>query len=134
MLLHASLWGSRLSVKSSNQNGKSVNGSFSSFLPLLKDSCPSLLVACSSLRCYTEPEDELAAALFPETMGVSGPNDSCGGVVQDELLSELTDNPGTTTRYKIACLAENTFPIFGQSWLLTADPLIRVSVVFAKLP
>ena len=58
---------SRLSVKSSNQNGISAKRSFSSFLSLLKDSCPSLLVASSSLSYDTEPEDELAAALFPET-------------------------------------------------------------------
>ena len=37
-------------------------GSFSSFLSLLKDSCPNLLVAGSSLRSNTESEDELAAA------------------------------------------------------------------------
>ena len=63
---------------------------------------------------------------------MSGPNGSCGGVVEDGLLSELTDDPGTT-RGKKMCLADITFPIFGQSWLLTADPLVEVSVVFAKL-
>ena len=67
--------GFRLSVKSYNQNGISTNGSFSSFLSLLKDFCPSFLVTCSSLRSDTESEDELAAALFPETRRA---NDSCG--------------------------------------------------------
>ena len=83
---------SRFLVKSSNQNGISAKRSFSSFLSLLKDSCPNLLVASSSLRYDTEPEDELAAALF-QRLGLD------------------------------ICLANNTFPIFGQSWLLTADPL-----------
>ena len=36
-------------------------------------------------------------------------------------------------RYEIFCFADNALPFFGQSWLLTADPLTRVSVVFAKL-
>ena len=36
-------------------------------------------------------------------------------------------------RYKIVCLADDAFPIWGQSWLLTADPLMGVFVIFAKL-
>ena len=36
-------------------------------------------------------------------------------------------------RYEIVCLAKKTFPMFGQSWLLTVDPLIGKSVVFAEL-
>ena len=70
--------------------GISASGPFLSFMSLPKKSCPSFLVASSSLRSKTESEDELAAAMFPEARGVSGPNDSCGGVVEDELLSELT--------------------------------------------
>ena len=50
---------SRLSVKSSNQNGRSANGSSASFSSSL-----SLLVASSSLRSNTEPEDEFGAVLF----------------------------------------------------------------------
>ena len=41
--------------------------------------------------------------------------------------------PWNDERHKIVCLADSTFPIFGQSWLMTADPLIGVSVIFAKL-
>ena len=59
--------GSRLSVNSSNQHRRSANGSFVSFLSLLRNSCSNLLVASSSLRSDTEPEHELDAALFPET-------------------------------------------------------------------
>ena len=102
-------------------------------LSFVKDSCPSFPVASSSLRCNTESEVELAAAVLPDATDASGPNDSGDGEVEDELLSELTDNPGTTWGNKIVGLADNTFPIFGQSWLLTADPLVGVSVVFAKL-
>ena len=58
---------SRLSVKSSNQIGRSANGSSASFLSSVKDSWPNLLVASSPLRSNTEPEDELDAAQFPET-------------------------------------------------------------------
>ena len=58
---------SRLSVKSSNQNGRSANGSSASFLSSFKDSCPSLLLVRSSLHSDTESEDDLDAALFPET-------------------------------------------------------------------
>ena len=123
----------RLSVKSSNQSGMSANGSFAS-LSLLRDSCTSLLEASSSLPSNTVSEDELAAALFLQTGGDSGPKDSCGGVVEDELLPELTDNPGTTRgRDNTVCLADKQLSILGQSWLLTADPLIGVSVDFAKL-
>ena len=82
---------SGLSVKSSHQNGRSANGSFSSFLSLLKDSCSGLLVASS-------------AALFLWTRGASGPNDSWGGVVGDGLLPESTDNPGTTRGSKFSVL------------------------------
>ena len=102
--------GVRLSVKSSNQNGMSANGSFSSFLVAFQDSCPSFLVASSSLRSNTESEDELAAALFPEAWDVSGPNDSCDGVV--ELLSELTDNLGTTRGSKLSVLQIILFPFW----------------------
>ena len=90
-------------------------------------------MASSSLRFDTEPEDELDAALFPEAGCASSPNESCGGVVEDELLRELADNLGRTRGTEVVRLAENTLPNLGQSWLLTADPLIGVSAVFAKL-
>ena len=46
-------------------------------------------------------------------------------LVEDEVLPELVDNPGTR-RYEIVCLAKNNLSIFAQSWLLTADPLMRI--------
>ena len=100
---------SRLSVKSSNPDGRSANGSSASFLSSLRDSCPSLLVASSSLHSNTESEDELDAALFPETRCASGPNDSCS-VVEDELHPELTDYPGTTRDTKLCALQMMLFP------------------------
>ena len=61
-------------------------------------------MASSSLRADTDPEDELHAALFPETRGASGPNDSCGSAVEDELVPELVDIPGTTRGTKLSVL------------------------------
>ena len=65
--------GFSLFVKSCNQNGGSANGSIVSFLNLLRDSRPRLLVATSSLRSNIASEDVFDAALFPETGGASGP-------------------------------------------------------------
>ena len=45
---------------------------------------------------------------------------SCNVDVEDELPPELTDNPGQ-------CLH-----LLGWPWFLTADPLVGISVVFAK--
>ena len=90
-------------------------------------------MVCSSLRSNTECEDELEAAVFPEAWFASVLNDSWCSDVGDELLPELTDNPGTTRGTKLSVFADNAFPFFGQSWLLTADPLIGVSVIIAKL-
>ena len=73
-------------------------------LPLLLTSSPSLLVACSSLRFNTEPEDELEAALFPDAWSASGLNDSCGCDVGE------TDNPGTTRGTKLSVLQIIVFP------------------------
>ena len=54
-------------------------------------------------------EDELEAALFPETGCASGPNDSCGSVVEDELFPELCGLPWNDKRYEIVCYADNMF-------------------------
>ena len=59
-------------LNSFHHSGKSANGSYEFFLSSLRDSCPSLLVTSSS-RSKTESEDELDAALFPETRCASGP-------------------------------------------------------------
>ena len=90
--------------------GISANGSILSFP---EDSCPSFAELVSSLRPNTESEDELAAALFPDARDASGPSDSGDGVVEDELLSELTDNPGTTRSTKLSVFADNTFCTVG---------------------
>ena len=76
--------------------------------------------AISSLRSDAEPEDELEASrmLFPAAIPTSLLSESCDGDVEDETLPE----PGTTRSTKIVRVADNTLPIFDQSWLLTADP------------
>ena len=100
---------------------------------ILRDSGPSLLVACSSLRSNTEPEDGLEAALFPETCSASLLNESCDNDVRGRNASRIGGQPWNDKRYVIVRLAINTLLMFGQSWLLVSDPLIGVSVVFAKL-
>ena len=65
-----------------------------SLLNLVSDfqgSGPTLLVACSSLRSNTEPEDEIEAALFPEACSASHLNESSDSNVEDELVPELAD-------------------------------------------
>ena len=52
---------------------------------MFKDSGTSLLVACSSLRSNTEPEDELEASLLPEACSASLLNESCDSDAEDEL-------------------------------------------------
>ena len=67
-------------------------------------------MASSSLRANSESEDEFDTALFPETNRASGSNDSCGSVVEDEMLPELTDKPGTTGGTKLSILQIIRFP------------------------
>ena len=56
--------------------------------------CSSCLEACSSRRYDTESLNEQDATLFPEACDASGSNDSGDGVVQDESLPVLLNNPG----------------------------------------
>ena len=91
-------------MNSCNQKGISANRSFLSFLSFSQDSWPSFPELVSSLRPNTESEDELAAAVFPGARGAYGPNDSGDGVIEDELLPELTDNPGTTRGTQLSVL------------------------------
>ena len=88
-----------------------------------------------TLHSNTEREDELEAGRtsFLDAISVSLRNESWDGDVEDETLSEMEDIPGTTSGTKLSVLQITIFPSFTQSWLLTADPLKRVSVVFAKL-
>ena len=114
--------GIRLSVKSSNRKGFSANGSFSSFLSFSQRFLPKF--PCGSFRHFAPILNlrmNLLAALFPEAGDASGPNDSCGGIAEDELLSELTDNPGTTRGTKLSVLQIILFPFLVNrgSWPLT---------------
>ena len=117
---------SRLSVNSSNHSGRSRNRS--------PDACSLLLFlllfwdvfalrrfpdACLSLRSVAGLEDVL--------------DESCGGDVEDELVPEFDDNPGTTRGTKISVLHKKILPMFGQPWFVTARPLIGISIFFAEL-
>ena len=126
----ASLVSTRLSFKSTNQNGRSAKGSSAFFLSSLflfwfwifRDSCPSLLVAWTWRwpRCSSVSRG-LAASFL---------SDSCDCDVEDELPPELVENPGTTRGTKLSVLQTLLFP----SWLLTTEPLIGVSWFSQSLP
>ena len=49
------------------------------------------------------------------------------------MEEELHDKPGTTIGTKFSVLQCNRIPLFYEMWLLTVDPLIRISVFIAKL-
>ena len=82
----------------------------------------------------TEPEDELDAAQFPETKSASNPNNSCGGEIEDEMLPELTDYPGTTRNTKLFVLQK----IFSVTcWVLVREsrtaPIFLGASVFGSI-
>ena len=66
----------------------------------------------SSLRSNTEPEDELEAGRMPSPAAISTSllDESCGGDVEEETLSELANNPGTTRGTKLSVLQNILFP------------------------
>ena len=52
----------------------------------------------------------------------------------DELVPEFDDNPGTTLGTIFSVLQKkNPLPVCGQRWLMTAGPLIGITVFFAEL-
>ena len=59
-------------------------------------------------------------------------DESCRGDVEDELAPQFDDNPRTRGS-KFSVLQRKIHPIFGQMWLLTAGPLIGLTVLFAEL-
>ena len=73
--------------------------------------CTSLLDARSSLRSHTEL-DELEAGRTSslDASSASLLNESCDGNVEDEPLSGLVDNPGTTRATKFSVLQIILFP------------------------
>ena len=60
-------------------------------------------------------------------------DEACGSDVRRRTGTRIIRQSRDDKRYEIFCLAENLVPLFGQVWLLTAGPLIGVSVVFAEL-
>ena len=46
---------------------------------------------------------------------------------------ELVDKPGSTTRSKFFCIAQNC-PILGQIWLLTTGQMVSIPKIFAEPP
>ena len=83
----------------------------------------------------TELEDELEAGGTNSLVALSASflNESCDSDAEDELLSGLVDDPGTTRGTKLSVLQMMVFPSLVIRGFLTADPLSGVSVVFAKL-
>ena len=79
-----------------------------------------------SRQCADTPSSLRKLAGLEEVL-----DESCGNDVEDELAPELDDNPGTTRGATFFCLAQNSFPIVGQMWLLTTGPLVGISVLFA---
>ena len=57
----------------------------------------------------------------------------CGGDVEDEVVVELDDSPGTTKKKEVLGFAESLLPVFGQVGLATAGPLTSVTVLLAQL-
>ena len=52
--------------------------------------------------------------------------------VEDELLPELDDKPGTPRGTKLSVLHLKFLPLFGQPWFLTTDPLIDITILFEE--
>ena len=77
---------------------------------------------------FLEPFRHLALWLFLPLFSTS-PVWRCRG----RNASRIGGYPWNDKKYEIVCFSDNTLRIFGQPWLLTAGPLIGVSVVFAKL-
>ena len=98
------------SMNPSDHCGRSRRRSFESLESLagFRDQFPG---ANSSPRSEAGIDDVLVEVL----------DESCDGNVEDEL-----DNLGTTTSMKFP-------PLFGQSWLFPADPLVGVSLFVAEL-
>ena len=105
---------SRLSVKSSNQIGRSANGSSASFLSSVRDSWPNLLVVNSSLRSKKWTWRWAWCSPVSRDQSASNPNNSCGGEIEDEMLPELTDYPGTTRNTKLFVLQKYFLWHFGS--------------------
>ena len=59
--------------------------------------------------------------------------DPAKGDVEEKVVAELDDSPGTTHGTKISVLQKGLIPIFGQTWLTTTGPLASATVLFAKL-
>ena len=72
----------------------------------------SLLDDSSSLRSDTELEDEIEAGGTSSLVALSASflNESCDSDAEDELLSGLVDNPGTTRGTKLSVLQTIVFP------------------------
>ena len=60
-------------------------------------------------------------------------DESCGGDVEDGLVPDLDDNPGTTRGTKCSVLQRIFFPCLVWVWPLTAGVLVGITVFFAEL-
>ena len=55
-----------------------------------------------------------------------------GKMWNTNLCSSLKDNPGTNNKSEISRVAQNSFPILGQMWLLTTGPVVDMAALFAE--
>ena len=87
------------------------------------------MISSSSLRSDTELEDEFEAGGTSCLVALSASllNESCDSDAEDELLSGLVDNPGTTRGTKLFVLQMIVFPSLVNRGFWPPDPLMRTA-------
>ena len=50
------------------------------------------------------------------------------------MQEELADKPGTANGTQFNFVAINSFAIFGETWFLTAGPVVGIPMILAELP
>ena len=117
---------SRLSANSSDHSGRSRKRSSASRLPFLSVFLVWFLelicAACVELFRHFAPMLDLKMNLTIPVVAMQRTN-----CFQNLWITMEREE------VRIVCFAESTLPVLGQPWLLTADPLTGVSVVFAQL-
>ena len=74
----------------------------------------------------------VAPSLLRVSAGSKERDRSCRGGVEEEVVVELDDSPGTANGRSYRFCRGSDFMFYGQTWLTTTWPLINVTVLFAK--